>query len=107
MHVSCGRAEAVVLICLPGNAAADAMATEVSRLFRMGRLLVSSCDRNGYLTWQWRLANADWQPHQQVTSSRGGSVSCFAGSGALGAAACWAQRTSQVDMNLRYTSSKG
>lgn len=32
MHVSCGRAEAVVLICLPGNAAADAMATEVSRL---------------------------------------------------------------------------
>lgn len=50
MHVSCGRAEAVVLICLPGNAAADAMATEVGRLFRMGRLLVSGCDRNGYLT---------------------------------------------------------
>lgn len=30
MHVSCVRAEAVVLVCLPGNAAADAMATEVS-----------------------------------------------------------------------------
>jgi hypothetical protein len=29
MHVNCCRAEAVVLICLPGNAAADAMATEV------------------------------------------------------------------------------
>lgn len=29
MHVSCCKAEAVVLICLPGNAAADAMATEV------------------------------------------------------------------------------
>jgi len=29
MHVSCVRAEAVVLVCLPGNAAADAIATEV------------------------------------------------------------------------------
>jgi hypothetical protein len=29
MHFSCCRAEAVVLICLPGNAAADVMATEV------------------------------------------------------------------------------
>jgi hypothetical protein len=29
MHVSCSRAEGVVLICLPGNAAADAMAHEV------------------------------------------------------------------------------
>jgi hypothetical protein len=33
MHVSCCRAEAVVLICLPGNAAADVMATEVRMLF--------------------------------------------------------------------------
>jgi hypothetical protein len=31
MHVSCCKAEAVVLICLPGNAAADAMAHEVRR----------------------------------------------------------------------------
>jgi hypothetical protein len=29
MHLNCLRAEAVVLICLPGNPAADAMATEV------------------------------------------------------------------------------
>jgi hypothetical protein len=29
MHLSCVHAEAVVLICLPGNPAADAMATEV------------------------------------------------------------------------------
>lgn len=32
MHVSCVKAEAVVLVCLPGNAAADAMATEVGVL---------------------------------------------------------------------------
>lgn len=45
MHVSCCRAEAVVLICLPGNAAADAMATEVGRSGRRWQQHVSgSCE---------------------------------------------------------------